>query len=128
MSFVGNKLTLVYPKASVKTQVEFNLDQILWFYSDINLCGPYKITAFTSSMKDILLKSTDPTHMKVNPTFLNLTTGDFSPIIKVSYGGSIEVPYSIYLVTETDKATNKHLQVETEISFQLCDNEPMTVE
>lgn len=64
-------------------------------------------------MKLNLLNSKDPTFLVNNPTVLDLDTGEYNLIVNLTYGGSVPIPYSMYLVTETDKSNNKYLTVET---------------
>jgi hypothetical protein len=88
VSLVVNDLTLVYPKSLSATTLTINLDNVIEFYSEINMCGAIMITAYEDSMQITKLSNSAPTKLMTNPTMLNLTSGVFSPLIYVSYGGS----------------------------------------
>jgi hypothetical protein len=126
VSFKNNVLVLVYPKVERETHISFDLDSILNYYSDLDLCGPHKITAYQDIGHTQLVTTSTPTSMAINPTFLNLDTGVFKPIVNASYGNDLKIPYQIHFITETDqmekidnqgKVKNKIYSILTSIVF-----------
>lgn len=80
-----------------------------------------------------------PTSLETNPTFKEVKTGKFSPIVRIKYGNQIKVPvpFQIFVVTESDvmglkdeqeNPVNKTFAVDHAIKFETCDNQPVAKE
>ena len=125
ISYTHNELRMVYPKMLTKTNFNLKIDMLLDFYSELELCGAYKIQIFEDSLFKIQVKQGAPTFMESDPTLLDLETGEFDPVINVTYGTpQIPMPYSVYFRVSTENTTYGVTINHFQLKFELCENKP----
>lgn len=85
------------------------------------------MTAFNDALHTPIGNDTSAlTRLRKNPTIVELETGDFSPIIEGTYGGSQSIPWSLYLLVETERSPGGVIEsLNMTLLFEICENQPV---
>lgn len=67
---------------------EFKLLDLVEFYTDIDFCTAFKVSAYSDPERTKLTSSSSVVSFKVNPSQKNMTTFEFDPIIVIKYGNN----------------------------------------